>query len=380
MKNIYIQIVQDLEPVLRDIKISVSNLLDLKSTLNSNELKYGLQTFLEKKFSSKEKNCIYQMILSHALSAERACSGTGTAVLKKFSGTETIDRDIFPDRTSILNFMSDLDMSEKERNLLMTAFDLVSFGGKISIKKSRNLNYFIEMHEGYTFKVNSTIKTSKNVEIYNPFVLCIDGYLESVSEINNILEWCAEVKRPLLLMCRGLDNDVLHTIKTNNDRGSFSIYPFISSFDQDNVNTLVDIAVVCSTDVISSLKGNLITSIDTSAIRSIDSAVVTTDSLIIRNDESKSQVQIHIDNMRKKIEERSDIKDLLSTRLKSLSARSIDIYIPDDIRFSSTSHKIDFVLRWVRDRVSLRIDPKKVTDFYYESLCSSLASLGRVVA
>lgn len=371
---------QNLNPLLKEIKDSISDMTELKSTMFSTDLKYGLQIFLTKKFVNPQTNSLYQMIIGHALSAEKACSGCGLSLLKRFCNLNLeYSEDISFTRKSIKKMMSELDIFEKDQNLLSTAFDLASFNGKISIKRSRGLISFVEMHEGYSFNISPALAKTKSVEIYNPFVLFIDGYIESVSEINTILEWSSEVKKPLILTCRGFDKDVLHTIKVNNDRGSFSIHPFIVPFDHDNVNTMVDMSVVCMTDVISSLKGNLISNIDTSSIKSVES-VILSDRLSIRNDKSKTLVENHVRNINKKIDERPELKDILSERIKSLTSRSIDIYIPDDNRFTSTSHKIDLLLRWVKDRVSLRLDPKKITDFYYESLCKSLDSIGHIVA
>ena len=97
-----------------------------------------------------------------------------------------------------------------------------------------------------------------NLFLRDARIACIDGYVESVSELHLLLEELSEAKVPCFLFVRGMSEDVLHTIKTNNDRKTLMVFPYIVPFDLDSVNTIVDIAVSAGTDVLSNLKSDKI--------------------------------------------------------------------------------------------------------------------------
>lgn len=370
---------ESVQSTIRTVKDQIRTMIVLNSSISDSGMKYGLQTFLSKKFDDPQQNLVFQIAIGHALKAEKICSGSGLSLLKKFVDTKIVDvydDDSLINRHSLLEKMKLVGLSEKQSSLLESAFDLASFSGKITIKKSKNLNSFIEMNEGYVFNLRPLLKTS--LEFYNPYILCIDGFIESVSEIHHLLEWASDSKKTLLTFARGYADDVLHTFKVNNDRGSFTLIPFVVPFDQDHANTMVDISAVSCTDIVSSLKGDLISSIKTDSIQPVNAATVGKE-LTLRNDKSKDNVKIHLENLKKKISERSDIEDLLVRRIRSLSSKTVDIYLPDDIAFLSTSYKMDLVLRWIRDKAVLKINSTAVVDLHLKSLEDLLGSVGCIV-
>ena len=57
---------------------------------------------------------------------------------------------------------------------------------KLSIKKSAIGQTYIDVCEGYNFSIKSLINTPAT-ELKNSKIVCIDGYIESASEIHHLL-------------------------------------------------------------------------------------------------------------------------------------------------------------------------------------------------
>ena len=89
-------------------------------------------------------------------------------------------------------------------------------------------------------------------------VFIVDGDITAVSDIHYLLESLSEEKRSCLLIARSFAPDVLNTLHVNFARGTLNIIPVDIPFEQDTANILVDIAAACNTDIVTPLKGDLI--------------------------------------------------------------------------------------------------------------------------
>ena len=96
--------------------------------------------------------------------------------------------------------------------------------------------------------------------------------------------------------------------------------PIAVPYDLEGVNALVDIAVTCNTDVISSIKGELISSIDPVDIATVEK-VTLSNKLIISNPVAEHNVRYHLSQILDQKESAiQSKKELLDKRTKSLSS------------------------------------------------------------
>jgi len=247
--------------------------------------------------------------------------------------------------------------------------------------KSINDRSYLEISNNYQFEVN-VLTSSKKLQGKNSKVFVIDGFIESVSEIHHILYHFStqEQTTPFLLVCRGASEDVLSTINVNNSRNAFSCHVLKVDFTIENVNLLVDIAVVSGSDVTSSLKGDLISSIKLDNSTTIDSFLITPTGLSIKNTKSKLRVAIHTSNLKKKLLNCNDVeKDFIHKRLKGLCANSIEIAIPDDINYFSRSQEIDEGIRLILSIMNNSFMLTEAASIYYLSLQNALKSISEIV-
>lgn len=367
---------------LEDIKIFIQQNVNVSNSLMRSGDDFvilrNLQHFFAKKFNETASILIYQLILDSAAKAEAKCPTAGIKFIKRFASSQVIKsdhrRNDIQSRKSIENMLTnELGLSKFCCAIVMEAIGMASLGSKISIKKSAVNRTFVESTNGYSFDTKRLLP--QNLRLEKPKVICIDGFIESVSEIHHLLEHFAESKNTGLLFVRGMSDDVLHTMKVNIDRGTLQLYPVVVPFDADSINTLVDIAVVAGGDVISHLKGNLISSIGVNDIRQVDYAVINASHTVIRNISSQDRVSSHRKFLLKQLEERPEIDSLLRNRIKSLTSSYVEVSIAADMNFLSNSQQIDEGIRYVMSLINSKLNPDEVAEQYHESFNKSVKNL-----
>jgi chaperonin GroEL (HSP60 family) len=185
--------------------------------------------------------------------------------------------------------------------------------------------------------------------LINPKVIVFDGYIENVSEIHHLLEKSFEAKEQVLLFHRGISADVLNTLVQNWKRGTLRIIPIQVPFDLEGINQINDIAIVCKSDLISSLKGDLLTSVKYECLSNIDQAITSNNAITILNETSSLDVKLHRNNLyKKRLESHEDVQKYIDVRIKSLSPGLVTCYIPDQFDFFQKKQNIDRVLRAYR--------------------------------
>jgi chaperonin GroEL (HSP60 family) len=299
--------------------------------------------------------------MDHCFYAERLSPGgfqkTLLNVMSLVNGIENHSSEvqIFHPRLNDLEVLIENTVREKSiSKLVIEAIRLAGFGGKVSIEKSVNSSTSIELIEGYMFKHNPV--GLKPVKLTKPKVVCIDGYIESVSEVNMLFEGAVETKHQLVLISRGMHDDVVNTIKVNRDRGTMFVYPIIINFDLDGINTLADISTVVGTNPVSCHLGELISSIKISNASDIDEAIIIGNTITFKNSRTRNNVNVHVRNLLEKSNTSNiDIESLITSRIKSLTGSNVVIRLPDDSSYVLKSQAIDHVLRSVKSMLDYGI-------------------------
>lgn len=348
--------------VLKKLKEIVNNSENsLCRDKNDIRKKSNIQSCLNYEFSDDLQNSIKKILLDYALKAENLSPGS-------FKETINYCNDLLSEKQLISKFDSSFHPSSDHLKMMIDTFcsnemisglcyqaiNLSGFGGKISIEKSLNSDVSIELIDGYTFK-HDNLGLSP-IKIKKPRVVCIDGYIESVSEINLLFEGAVSLKHPLILISRGMSDDVLNTIKVNRDRKSMFVYPVKIAFDLQGINTISDISTVIGIPPVSCNLGQLISSIKIQDSVEIDEIFISPNSLVIKNSRTRNNVNSHIKSL---IEKRNssnvEVEELLTDRIKSLSSSCVVIRLPNDSNFVSNSQSIDYVLRSIKSMLDYGI-------------------------
>jgi chaperonin GroEL (HSP60 family) len=231
---------------------------------------------------------------------------------------------------TIKNYCSDSLAS----SMLLQACVLTGHSGQIYVDSSPSTKNSIELTNGYTFQFGleenfcASSKTNEWKE-YSPKVIIIDGVIETVGEINRVLEYCHNENSSCIIFARGFSEEVLGTLSVNKARETLNVVPVLVPFDLEGINSLVDLAVICDTEIVSSIKGDAISAIDPYELATVDYINASTNSITITNESTKAQVQVHSRKILERKNETSiqDKKDLYNKRVKSLSSVCTNIKI-----------------------------------------------------
>ncbi|NBP58486.1 hypothetical protein EBU71_18515, partial [bacterium] len=135
-------------------------------------------------------------------------------------------------------------------DVVWEAVNLAGLEGKVYIENGKQDSYLIEQKLGHTFKVNPYrffLKNNDKWEATNCKVILIDGVIEEASELENILIKSCETKIPLMILAQGFSEEIVATLKANEERGNFDCIAIRVMPDLDSINVISDIAKCCNT-------------------------------------------------------------------------------------------------------------------------------------
>jgi hypothetical protein len=373
---------KEIETIRNFLKENVEVKKSLMLSGNGLRSQRYMQHIFFKRFSDDITQKLFELVLIHSEKAERLCSGAGILFLKKYANPNIILSNFRPTNLSELQqSIKDKKFSQIIQSLLLECLQHCKPTTKVNIKKSINQKIYLEINSRYSFFVDCLID-NKMQSGHDAKVILIDGYIENVSELHHIFQHFSteEHLTPFLIFCRGMSNDVLSTISTNNKRGSFICHAFKVNFDLDNANTLVDIAVIVGGDVISSLKGELISSIDLTKIKKVDYFSRISQGITFKNSKNLVSIKQHINRLKLKSEDvTEDAKKYLYQRIKSLSSNSIDIALSDDINFYSHSQELDEGIRMIIGHINNGPDEASIIEELQKKLSMMISNIATIV-
>lgn len=241
--------------------------------------------------------------------------------------------------------------------LLMETLELAGSECKIFVEPSQTGVTVVEKVLGYSFTgmPDANIYKSGKWTATGAKCLIIDGIVEKVSEIDSLLRRCSETKGPMVIFARGFSGDVLTTLRVNHARKTLNVMPVLVEFDIDSVNVLLDIAAVVGCDIVSSLKGELISMVKYDDIPVIKSITCVNRNITIINDSTSDRVRVQLQNLIQKraAETLPGVRQILDKRIRSLSSSSVVIRVTDSGSTGSRiMSEIDVGLKAVRAALS----------------------------
>lgn len=244
--------------------------------------------------------------------------------------------------------------NELLEKVVLNAVKLAGLEGKLYLENGRQSSFVLERKTGYNFKTQPfkffLSPITQYWEQQNVRVFLVDGVIEKVSEIDQLLNGAFQTKQPGLIVARGFSEEVVATLKANFDRKTINIIPVRINSDLESINILNDIASVCGTDVLSSLKGEMVCFAKWEELPVIKKIRCYQNLLCIEEDKTKNKVgaQIkHLLNKRLDNQNLEDVVTLIDERIKSLTADSVTLRLPDitEMENQTIRAKVDTCLR-----------------------------------
>ncbi len=211
---------------------------------NSSILNYGntavrtcpidlIRVFSEVRTNDKLELTIKNMFLNCILSCERKSIGSGIICsmmladpAKKIEYNLGFFRDtIHNSRKVAENYINSHSYCYK---LAIESIKVGGIGCKVFLKKSRSKDFFIRSIPGEIITANFHELFQANInKIDNPYVMFVDGILESLGEIDGLLQDIAKNKVPCCIFARGFNPDISQTLLHNYKQKRLSVFPIV---------------------------------------------------------------------------------------------------------------------------------------------------------
>lgn len=236
--------------------------------------------------------------------------------------------------------------------LMKTFFDQCSLEYFVDIKFDDNVNNVFLIKENYNnfnLYFDQDYYVNKK-SIFDYKVIILDGIIQNVSELHHALHDSANNKIPYVIFCYGVSEEVKHNIIENNRKGITSVFPICLNFDEKTLNVLNDIAVLHDTDIISSNKGQTI-STEIRNLKVVGKKIdIKKESFSFTPVCSDSTIKSHQQFLSNRINETYalDNKNLITKRYKRLFSKKAKIIIPTNLRKNSDyMRELDYIFKLI---------------------------------
>lgn len=302
---------------------------------------------------SIEKSSYRDLLISAFINSERRVAGSGFLFLKMYASSfcdqsflKFGNRAQTVDIQKILNFYSGKEAS----NIALSAFKLAGRDGKLFLEKDQApQTQIIVSSQRIDWKPSSeffNMLSRNSIRLRNPALVFIDGIIESVAECHKIFQDSHDKSIPVLVFARGFNDDVISTSVENIRRETAFVVPIVIPYDIVGANSLADLAMCFETDVVSSLKGDLISSIDISTVPRINEANVSQFGIEVQCERSQTDSVVEGLNSRLKHVSEDD-SNVIMSRIKKIGHHAVTIKVGQDSSelFGIKRDRIDACLR-----------------------------------
>jgi hypothetical protein len=104
------------------------------------------------------------------------------------------------------------------------SFDVSHLDDRITVRLKPSFSVAGGLHDLFS---------AKSYRASGARIVCIDGIVESMSNIDALVRTASACKQPLVIVARGYDANLINTINHNHKRGFINAYPFVVHPQQD---------------------------------------------------------------------------------------------------------------------------------------------------
>lgn len=209
------------------------------------------------------------------------------------------------------------------------AFRAVGETGIVMMESSANAETEIEIIDGIQYDkglVNSHFITNPNkrvAELENAAVLIIESPVESIRQIQSVLEYVIKTNKPLLIIA-DIETSVLAALAMNKVKGNIKVNVINApTYGVNKKDTLADLALLTGATIINEDLGDDMDLIQPEYLGHCLKSVTDDSETIIQVGETTEEVQLLIDELKKQLEEKLNPAEVirLEKRLARLSAK-----------------------------------------------------------
>jgi hypothetical protein len=315
-----------------------------------------VQTLLMRRGSNKD-NLITPIIESSAIQAEKQAAGAGETflrilskglkgdLLRKSAGLEPD-----PEWVAILEHVNKVSIPARKSDLtrifssagnvysriMKDAFHVIRADDKVFVRKVSTSRTHITRETGYTFEglnVDPRFLSRGSWVRKNVRTFLIDGVIENVSEIHQLLEDASKNRTPTVIFCIDALPDVSETLVKNFLMNNLDVVLIKVPVVEMHINTLVDLGTIFSLEPVAAARGDTISLGVRKQEIYAERLIITKSQIAIEKSGTKSEVDSHVRTLRQRIESDINFAPILEPRIRSLSASTTKIEVGiDDLK------------------------------------------------
>ncbi len=233
-------------------------------------------------------------------------------------------------------------------------------GSNITIEKNNSFHYEIELKNGFSFPVKAlAVFLDKNIFEWKRAeckILLVDGFIESVGEIETLIYQLSKTKEKLLIVSQGFEQEVLSFLLANKKRGIIDVCLATVEPGMESMNLMNDIATAAGSELVSVVNGDLISLVKLETLTVLSKVALTSSLLNFNQKNTKTAVNTRIQDLIKKKNEMANSDDIYNfsefylKRIKNLMGQSVVIKLPEYSKTQLINEKtqIDIILRQCR--------------------------------
>lgn len=331
-------IVQDFLKVEKERFYSLINknaLYSNKSISNRTSLNY-----LNTSDDTDLSNSLRSLLLKEYFECEKMYPYLGELFLFKFfnkppDSIKNLSRFHKKDQNSFLQTIKD----DGIRQIIDWVFTNASLERTINIQAHEGNDFCVEPEDNFAFNFSydfDFFANLSNVTFRNYKFVIVDGYIESVGEIHHLLESASKNKKPYVIFCYGMSEEVKYNIMKNNSRGAIKVFPVsLDTNDENTLNILNDIAVIHDGDIVTSNMGQTISQEVRKDLKSGKKISFYKNKIYIEPVCNYKKIESHKKFLFKRLEDAENKVDVnlepIKNRIKNFSMKRLNLYIPKDL-------------------------------------------------
>ena len=321
-------------------------LLKYESVLTESGISAGFNVLSKARTLSDRKD-IFDIVVAESAKAEKLAPYASSLMLTLLdSGIKISNRTAF--HKNHLESIISLGHDKNIRCIVSSVIADVGLKPTWIVSDDPNENWVVHISSGQQFSFIPTHQPN-NTTLTDVRFVVMDAFIESISEINTLLEECSVDKTNTIIIARGYANDVVSTINLNRKRGTLNVYAFVCRFDERGINVLKDISIVSGARLLSTADGQL-----AGSYRLSESGVCRVCHLsghqVTLEGPTNANVQLHMESLKSRIDASQDASGmLLVERLNNLVGDRVVVRTPNTISKVQLRYDLDRCLRSIRD-------------------------------
>lgn len=208
---------------------------------------------------------------------------------------------------------------------IASAFDRVGVDGIIMVEDSRTNETRLDITEGMMVDRGLKLEAFANDPLRmravyeDPLILLYDQNIKGMDELMPLLEHAAKARRPLVIVCDGMNTEVLHTIAMNVVKnGIAAVVVDAPGNHHTRTEFMDDIAVVTGGKLVSPSAGIMLKNANPSVFGTCDKVIVTGNTTTFIGGAGKeSNIKGRVDSLyaRSKDTDSEEVKDRMKERI-----------------------------------------------------------------